>query len=457
MAYELPFNDWLSLIKDKEAKTVLGNVKLPDDTFFGESVYKIGNKIINISAKTTDVNVTYLSNLLKTKAVGKNLDIVFPKSKIRFIVSGKKNATNRNALGKKLSDAGELATIVALTKPIKSPEDTRQQIFKDDVKAFKDWQLTFELTPKAVNKIIAPLPISQYTILHDATDRTNFKDLITAFTTRAKVVKDSWNPADIYLIKTLKATVILTQLLNIVKNYEGSDLVSAFNAKMYDLYKKKDLIPISLKQLTGEPKTELNNIPGANIPKDSDIVIKNLNCDMSLTSKEIGLFTFTNKDTNKTISMQVRGFPHGYTIAQTEITSDGSLTGGRLGKVPTSVVDRVLEGRINSISFFGNVTQGAFNQFDQTKINEVWTWYITVINDSNVTVNNRLTKKEFEDLIASAKNDFKVAETLCIKIQGLKIMYLLLLRKAEISVIMNKLINGAKKISSDNGFFIKIY
>ena len=66
MAYELPFNEWLSLIKDKEAKTVLGNAKLPDDTFFGESVYKIGNKIINISAKTTDENVTYLSNLLKT-------------------------------------------------------------------------------------------------------------------------------------------------------------------------------------------------------------------------------------------------------------------------------------------------------------------------------------------------------------------------------------------------------
>jgi hypothetical protein len=57
-----------------------------------------------------------------------------------------------------------------------------------------------------------------------------------------------------------------------------------------------------------------------------------------LKAKKIGLFTFNNTDTKKQINMQVRGFPHGYGTAQTEITSDGTPTGGRLGKVSTKVV-----------------------------------------------------------------------------------------------------------------------
>ena len=55
--------------------------------------------------------------------------------------------------------------------------------------------------------------------------------------------------------------------------------------------------------------------------------------------------------------MQVRGFPHSYGVAQTEITSDGTPTGGRLGKVSTKVVDSVLgqynDERISSIRYFG--------------------------------------------------------------------------------------------------------
>jgi hypothetical protein len=197
--------------------------------------------------------------------------------------------------------------------------------------------------------------------------------------------------------------------------------------------------------------------------KVQNIKIKNFNCDLSIQGKEIGLFTFTNKDTGRDISMQVRGFPHGYTIAQTEITSDGSPSGGRLGKVPTTVVDKTMAQhlfageRINTISFFGNVSEGTFSKFNKSRIEEVWDWYTSVIADSNVTVNHRLTKNEFEGLVEQAKKDFKVAETLCIKIQGLKIMYFLIDRKDEIKFIMNKFINGAKKISNDNGFFIKIY
>jgi len=43
------------------------------------------------------------------------------------------------------------------------------------------------------------------------------------------------------------------------------------------------------------------------------------------------------------------------------------------------------------------------------------------------------------------------------KIQGLKIMNFFIKNKKNLSGIMNKMINGAKKIDDSNGFFIKIY
>jgi len=46
---------------------------------------------------------------------------------------------------------------------------------------------------------------------------------------------------------------------------------------------------------------------------------------------------------------------------------------------------------------------------------------------------------------------------MCMKIQGLKIMHFFIKNEKNLSGIMNKMINGAKKISDANGFFIKIY
>jgi hypothetical protein len=50
-----------------------------------------------------------------------------------------------------------------------------------------------------------------------------------------------------------------------------------------------------------------------------------------------------------------------------------------------------------------------------------------------------------------------VAENMVMKIQGLKIMNFFITNEKDLSAIMNKMINGAKKVSDTNGFFIKIY
>ena len=367
---------------------------------------------------------------------------------------------SRNALGKKLADAGELATVMSLRKNIENAKDTGQSIFKDNPDAFADWYNTFQYTRPAVKKIVGSL--NNFDIIHDATDKSNFGTTIKAFLNKANISKqDSWNPADVYIISKNARVKIINDLKKIIDTYSISDgLINMFNDKLYKLYKKKVLYPISLKQLISEKaNVDYTNVPGQTKVSDYDIEIAKFNCNLTPEGKEIGLFTFNNKDTKKQINLQVRGFPHGYGTAQTEITSDGTPTGGRLGKIPTKVVDSVMsqykDARISSIRYFG--AGKPFSDFDENKCKETYKMYETVIKDSKVFNEKKLSYKEFVKIIDVAKANMDVAENMVMKIQGLKIMCFFIKNKKDLSSIMNKMINGAKKIDDSNGFFIKIY
>ena len=367
---------------------------------------------------------------------------------------------SRNALGKKLADAGELATVMSLRKNIENAKDTGQSIFKDNPDAFADCYNTFQYTRPAVKKIVGSL--NNFDIIHDATDKSNFGTTIKAFLNKANISKqDSWNPADVYIISKNARVKIINDLKKIIDTYSVSDgLINMFNDKLYKLYKKKVLYPISLKQLISEKaNVDYTNVPGQTKVSDYDIEIAKFNCNLTPEGKEIGLFTFNNKDTKKQINLQVRGFPHGYGTAQTEITSDGTPTGGRLGKIPTKVVDSVMsqykDARISSIRYFG--AGKPFSDFDENKCKETYKMYETVIKDSKVFNEKKLSYKEFVKIIDVAKANMDVAENMVMKIQGLKIMCFFIKNKKDLSSIMNKMINGAKKIDDSNGFFIKIY
>ncbi len=367
---------------------------------------------------------------------------------------------SRNALGKKLADAGELATVMSLKKDIKTAKDTGQSIFKDNADAFAAWYDTFQYTRPAVKKIVGSL--NNFDIIHDATDKSNFGSTIKAFLNKAKISKqDSWNPADVYIINKTARPKVINDLKKVIETYDVSDgLVNMFNDKLYKLYKKKVLYPISLKQLISEKaNVDYTNVPGTIKVSDYDIEIAKFNCNLTTEGKEIGLFTFNNKDTKKQINLQVRGFPHGYGTAQTEITSDGTPSGGRLGKIPTKVVDSVMDqykdARINSIKYFG--TPEPFSNFDENKCKETYKMYETVIKESKVNNEKSINYKEFVHIIDIAKSNMDIAENMVMKIQGLKIMHFFVKNKKDLSGIMNKMINGAKKIDDSNGFFIKIY
>lgn len=255
MAYELTYSDFTKKIKDPDLKKALAALKLPDSAFFGSPDWKSGVCVlVNAHAKTSEENIKFLETKFNTKSVGLNLDVTVSGATVRFIKSSKKASSSRNALGKALADAGELATVMSLTKDIVTPADTGQKIFIDDVDAFTAWIPTFKHTRTAIESIVGRL--NTYDILHDATDRSEFKDVIDSFCKKIKTPKDSWNPADIFIIKTNKKNHVISALKDIVDTYDVKEgLAQMFNNKIYEFYKEKLLYPISLKQLTSSKAT----------------------------------------------------------------------------------------------------------------------------------------------------------------------------------------------------------
>lgn len=367
---------------------------------------------------------------------------------------------NANALGKKLANAGELATIVSLTKDIKKPEDTGQQIFVENYDAYCRWQDTFKNTKPKLLSIIGSL--TNYEIIHDATARNNA--IADAFVKMAKILgvsKDAFCPADIYIVQKNKKTEIANKYKEILEaNMDSETKALSFNSATYGFYEAKMLYPVSLKQLNGIARVDYSNEPKAN-ETHPFYSVENIQCNPTLTEgKEIGVISF-RLDSRKMVTMQNRGFPHGFTVTQTEITNDGSNSGGRLGKVPTNVIDKIMSKygstRISSVRFFGQKIDGKWmeNALKGTTIKELYEMWLVVAKEFHKT--EYTNKEDFKRLFDLANTDEEKAKSLCVHIQGMVFLYFIIKNKKNVSEIVTALVNGAKKISKTNSFFIKIY
>lgn len=372
---------------------------------------------------------------------------------------------NRNSLGKKLADAGELATIVSLTESIVVPEDTKQKLFMEHPDAFEDWRLTFNETKKILKYPEININILNYDILHDSTDKSEFTKLTRDVVKKGKpfvTSKDSWCPADIWLVSKSNKSKIISEFREIVKNHEGEILLGLVRQFFIRQYKEKNIFPISLKQLIDTPKIELNNKEVDPKLKVYNIKIDKLNLDMSFNSKEVGVFQFKNLETDKQVRMQVRAFPDNFSTVQCEITSNGEKTGGRLGKVPTNVIDAQFKKfgnyrRVQSISEFGKTKDSYFTNFNDSKIKEYFKIYDKVRRSKCVHASEHLTLEEFRNLVEVSRTNAENASKLCAKLQGLRFLEFFIDNEKNTSEIVTNFINGAKKLSKYGCFFIRVF
>lgn len=371
------------------------------------------------------------------------------------------NKSSLNSQGKALADAGERATIASFYKEMKEPADTGEQLFVDHPDAFARWMPSFVQTKAAMEKVVGRGFETKFNVIHDSTDGGKFTKVINDFCKKIKMNKDSWNPSDIWLISKQKKRQVEDALEKIVVEHDGDVLAMIFNSAIYKFFEEKLLIPVSLKQITAKSyKIEYTNVPGTKVPM-YDVEIRSFITDLKIGTKEIGGFTFTNKETGQPIRMQTKGYPFTSVSTQTEITTDGSQTGGRVGKVPAAIIEEVYVDnkffRIKPVQYFSR----DMSKTPTKQIDEWVNWYKTVVNHRSVSAT--IPAAKIKDHLVTLLKSFggtKQEENIQAfkhKIQGLAMQYFFVINEKKLNTIITKYILGAKKINTKSGFFIKVY
>jgi len=245
--FKLNFDDWVNSVPDPSVQSVLRTLDLDKTLIFGSEFNSSSRAKTNSYVKTSRENVDYIANKFQAVIVGKSVNININGTLIRFTISGLSKSVN--SIGKELADAAELATIKSLTHQILTAKDTGQQLFINDKSAFDRWKKTFEKTAPAIHNLIDG-NIDNYHIVHDATDTGTFGKTINKFTRKAKLTKDSWNPADVFLVDKSQFSYVVEHLNLIIDENSGDLMISLFNKAMFDFYDDGLLYSISLKQIT---------------------------------------------------------------------------------------------------------------------------------------------------------------------------------------------------------------
>lgn len=166
-------------------------------------------------------------------------------------------------------------------------------------------------------------------------------------------VKDRWNPADIYMIKTQKERAVRKKLDDITNDKDKSINLVALNNYMKELVEDKTMVPISLKAIATKTKTakaELANMGGAGGGYDFKLKKNSVKCNLSMGHKndyefDTGEFAFDFYVGDEEIHGQSRNFQYSKArnLIQTDLTPKGRSGGAKLGKVSSVALDDFLK------------------------------------------------------------------------------------------------------------------
>ena len=178
--------------------------------------------------------------------------------------------------------------------------------------------------------------------------------------------KDSWNPADIWLIR--KPMVYRKAILEELKGPSGTQTIKELNSIMRKMFREKDVVGISLKLISGQPKYEEVNVREEffkNLESgEYDFNMSRIICKLGLKefdrleSQDTNIFLKDSK--NKEIAkFQVKG---NTTSTRSNLKFEGtdlSASSARLGKAPLNLVEK-LSGMVDN-QLYNSKTKSHFN------------------------------------------------------------------------------------------------
>ena len=152
--------------------------------------------------------------------------------------------------------------------------------------------------------------------------------------------KDSWNPADIYIVKKTEENQIVNELESIGDLETDKELkLDRLNEYMRELFVGRDLIGISLKKLGRTAILEETNVKKIEPVKDISIVKGSIKLDLDLNDSDefvTGEMAFSINVKGNNVNVQIRAFSGGEREStQMDMTETGAAA--KLGKVSSIV------------------------------------------------------------------------------------------------------------------------
>ena len=274
----------------------------------------------------------------------------------------------------------ENASKVYFRKYIESAKiPSEAELFSEVVEVYPDlaknlalrtaWMSTFQKQAEALKNYLGS---NNKGYIYSRDERNGFMSFIEDIAkSRCGVsTKDNWDPADIYMVKKTKESVIRKKLDSITKNTDEMANIYSLNAYMRELIQSKDLVPVSLKAIS-KTKTkadlELSNMGKG---KAKELIFENvgpLKCyanfgTNSKTPTEIdnGEIAGQFKAGDSLVNWQTRNFnmstPRGG--VQTDLTPTGKDAGAKIGKASADAIDDFFSKNYSKLGIIRPVNAG---------------------------------------------------------------------------------------------------
>tara|TARA_Y100000034_G_C6851661_1_gene386416 strand:- start:10 stop:1386 length:1377 start_codon:yes stop_codon:yes gene_type:complete len=324
-----------------------------------------------------------------------------------------------------------------------------------------DWHNTFSLQAKSLKKFLVGNKGYEYS--RDEGIMPYIEDI--ALKKCGVRTKDSWNPADIYLVKKNAKNGVKKRVKEIGDlNIEKSQKLTALNDYMRSVFVTKDLVGVSLKKLKNIAKLEETNVKKISAIEEIEIVNNSIKLDLDLNDKQefvTGEMSFQLNVKDHIVNVQIRAFSGGERES-TQMDMTGSGEAAKLGKVSSrEAIDPYiskfgLRRRMATVlPGIGRFTEGDIKKY----VNEFNTIKNYIIGNSTIYFGKNDWETTFREAIIIEQENNRTASQLSSKLQCFQ--WVKILKKIQdarkLKDFMTVLYFGAKKQYDTAGPFLKIY
>ena len=308
-----------------------------------------------------------------------------------------------------------------------------------DLDLDSEWGAHFELQVRDIRKTVS-LKNNWYKVY----SYDNFMDFITNFVTKAPrrwySKKDSWNPADIWLIKN-------DTVLNVYKKrIEESQSIKEVNDILRHAFDKNRIVGISLKKsnakykkgkLDGELKYEKVNLELDGQQKLPDVTMKSVNMNCEYDDKENKFISRTSTFRVSDYANKKPEFELSFRSNQsyvTSITFEFKQVGGsaQLGKVPKDQLEKWIKEELKELN--GNITIPNHNDLPKKFTKSVrndWEYKVNAINKAKLGKKNISDLKDFVNNLEKSYESGGLSGDNATMMQMVEFVYILALFEQE--------------------------